>query len=242
MRRIRDRVRERIRDTDDKRPSFDVIEVDMAIADAYLVLQARIPRPRLYTASAFTISAGGDEFNLPTAAVTGWTGGDGQAEYGGDVSIRLRSQARFLRRRTIEELDGLREGETTIALGIPRDFALWEESDGTVRGRVHPGAKAAESCDLFRALMADDLRDYVGSGTEGMEQVEVQFSRTAGQALVLYAASDLLLRMTTEDLALRRMDRGAARFWLAEAQRMIYQDAARAHDLSDVGRVQRWVG
>ena len=97
---IRYRVRSLTRDVDGRSPSRDLAEIDNAIAEAYLVLSSRLPAPSLYTASAFTISAHADTFTLPDSA---------SEEYTGDVRIRLRSDGRFLRRRTLEEIAPERE-------------------------------------------------------------------------------------------------------------------------------------
>ena len=240
LRKIRDRVRMRLRDTDSEHPSFTSIEVDQAVCESYLTLQSRLQPPDLYTAGGLTIAAGGDTFQLP-ATVVQYTGGDGGAEYAGDVRIRLASNGQFLIKQTVEELDAWRQGSPTVHLAIPHNFALWEEKDQDVQGRCWPGARVAEVCDLFVALSADDLRDFVGSGAQNMDDVEVLFSRVAANALVLYVAADLLTRMTDEDLRLRKLNPQVVPLWQREAEVLLYQEAARRHDLEGIGRVQRWV-
>jgi len=239
---IRDRIRVRLRDQDDKFPTYSGVEVDIAIADAYLALQAQLPAPHLYTASAFTISAGGDTFTLP-ATVTQWTGNDGGAEYAGDVRIRLQSTGLFLIPMTVGEIDAYRNGtpDASIHLNRPYSFCLWEEKDQDVQGRCYPGAQAAEACDLFRTLSADDLRDFVGAGTDDMDDVEVQFSRIAGQALVAYVAADLLERMPESELEKRRMSSAVIPSWRREAGKLLWQEGARQKSLLEVGRIQRWI-
>jgi hypothetical protein len=231
---VRDRIRMRLRDTDSKRPSFDALEYDQTICDAYLELQAQLPKPHLLTTSAFTISAGTDRFNLPTT-VTNYSG----AEYSGDVRIRLVSTGEFLTQRSVEELDALRQGQTTLALERPYCFCLWEENDLDVQGRCYPGARAAEACDLFTALTADDLRDYTAGSK--MDSVSVLFSRMGAAALVHHVAADMLLRMTPSELAERRLTKDAAPLWQQKAKVLLYQEAARHHDLEDIGRTGRWV-
>lgn len=230
----------RLRDTDARKPSFVAPEIDAAIAGAYLTLQSRLPPPDLYTASAFTISAGGDTFTLP-ATVTSWTGNDGGAEYAGAFRIQLASDGRFLIHATGEQLDSFRSGQQAVQLGKPRLFTLWEDKNQAVQGRCYPGANAAEVCNLFATLSADDLRDYVGAGTDDLDDVEVLFSRIAAQALELRVASDLLIRMTEEDAKLRRLSPDASKMWLAESEMLAWQEACRRNDLDDSGRIQRWV-
>lgn len=240
LRRIRDRIRIRIRETDPKNNSFVTPEIDTAIADSYLTLQARLPSADLHTSSAFTIGAGTDLFALP-ATVTQYTGNDGGAEYAGAFRIQLVSTGEFLTRVTVEELDSYRWGNQTLHLAIPEMFTLWEEKDQDAIGRCYPGAQASQACNLFARLSADDLRDFVGSGTDDLDDVEVLFSRIAANALVLYVAADLLERMLDKDLEARRLNPRSAVTWRREAEALIYQEAARRHRMNTVGRVQRWV-
>lgn len=237
--RVRSRIRGRLNDVDLSHPAYSTIQYDQAIASAYLICQARLPAPYLYSAAAVTIAAGGDTFTLPTT-VTQWTGGDGQAEYAGDVRLRLTSNGQWLEKITVEQLDALRDGEPEVRLSIPFYFALWEDKDQVVQGRCHPGAASTETCDLFHTLTADDLRDYVGSGSDDMDDVSVNFSRIAAQALELYTAADLLGRMP-KDKALRlELDKSIAGSWRAEADVMSYREEARRHDLEQTGEIQRW--
>lgn len=240
LRRLRDRIRGRLRDTDAQAPTFVPVEYDQAISDAYLELQSRLPAARLYTASGLTIGAGGDTFTLP-ATVAQYTGGDGGAEYRGDVRIRLQSTGRFLTKSTTDEIDAFRDLSPTVYLSVPEHYALWEEKDQTVRGRVYPGARVAEICDLFVTLEADDLRDFIGSGADDMDDVEILFSRTAATALIYYAAADLLTRMAPEEQQKRRINPQVVPLWLKAADTLLYREAGRRHDLEDTGRVQRWV-
>jgi hypothetical protein len=238
---IRARVRSELRDTDGKNNSFDQIEYDQHIAGAYIELAARIPPPSLYTESAFTISAGGDTFTLPET-VTEWTGNDGGAEYNGDIRIRLRSTGQMLYKVSVEEIDALRDGDVSVVTAVPRQFALWEDNSQAVQGRCYPGAASAEACDLWASLTVDDLRDYVGSGgTSTMDDVEVLFSRMGAQALVLYTASAMLLKMSDDDAALRRLDKSAASDLRSRADVLLYQEEARKHAIEETGRIGRWV-
>jgi hypothetical protein len=225
---------------DARRVGFSGPEIDQAVADAYLILQSRLPAPDLVTPSGLTISAGGDTFTLPNT-VTQWTGNDGGAEYAGDVRIRVRSTGQFLRRRTVDEVDQWRNFTPTVHLSIPDVFCLWEEKDNDVQGRCYPGARDDVVCDLYASLAADDLRDFIGSGTDDMDDVEILFSRTAATALVLYTSADLLARMTEEDLSARRLSRIVAPDWRREADVLLYQEAARRHDIDGVGRTMRRV-
>jgi len=240
LRKVRDRVRGRLNDTDARKPTFVVPQLDSAICDAYLALSSMLPAPMLYTASAFTISAGAETFALPTAATTGWTGGDGQAEYAGLVDIQLASTGTYLQHISMQQMHAIRDGSPTVLTAKPERYALYEASDQTVNGYCYPGAKVAEVCNLFRTLAYDDLRDYVGASTDDLDDVEVQFSRLGVAALVQYAASGLLASMVKEDAELRRLDKSVAASWRKEAEELAYREAMRRHNLEDPGQVQRW--
>jgi hypothetical protein len=237
---IRDRVRDELHDTDPNHGYLDQVRYDQRIADAYLELRAFLPDPKVNTETAFTIAAGGDTFTLP-ATVTQYTGNDGGAEYSGQTEVRLRSNGRFLLRRSQRELDAFRSGKATVHLGIPRLYALWEEKDQGVNGRCYPGAKVAEACDLFHTLAADDLRDYVGTGTNTLDDVEVLMSRYAARGLVLFVASDVLARMPESEAVIRKLDKSAASDWRKRAMQMLMEETARQHNIKSTGRTQRWV-
>ena len=200
-----------------------------------------MPAPLSYTASAFTISAGGETFTLPSAATTGWTGGSGRAEYGGEIRIQLATSGRFLVRRTREEIDSWRNGQTSVLLGEPTSFALWVESDQDVQGVCYPGAKAAETCHLFRSMPYEDLRDYVGAGTDDLDDVSVQFSRLGSVALGLMAASVLIAGMTEDDLKKCRVNPRLADKLEKMAWTSLYSDIANRNEIEGAGRIMRWV-
>jgi hypothetical protein len=242
---VRGRIRGRIRDADARHEAFPSPEVDIAIAEAFLTLSAQLPPATLYTASAFTIGANSDTFTLPiTVTSSGY--GTGTTEYAGDVRIQLANTPNlFLRKMTPAELDAFRNG-VTLSPGfytVPEMFSLYEDSSQVIRGRCYPGAKEAQPCNLWATLKAEDLRDYVGTGgAEGLDTATVLFSREASNALVLYVASDLLKRMTADDVAARKLNPAVADDWRAEAEVLLYQDAANRHAFESSGRTQRWVG
>lgn len=238
LRRIRDRVNGRLRNHDLRQPAWDDIEVDQEIAASYIACASRLPAPTLYTASAFTISAGGDTFTLP-ATVTQWTGNDGGAEYAGDVRIQLASNGQFLVKQPREIIEAYKDGIPLVTQGVPREFALWTENDQDVQGLCYPGALVAQVCNLYRSLKVDDVRDFIGSASDDMDDVEVMFEREAAVALELWVAADLLERMTPEDAATRRLNQKIVPVWRSEANRLLYQAAAARHNVRDVGRMLR---
>jgi len=230
---IRARVQVRLNDTDSPRGSFDVVQTDHAIADACLALGAAIQAPEVYLASALTIAAG-DTFTLPTAAQTGYVS---LSQYAGDIRIRLRSVNRFLIKRTVEELDALREGRaSTPASGIPTDFALWQEMDDDVQGRCWLPAASAEVCDLFVSLVPDDIRDAAD-----MDAANIRFSRYGATALVYHASALLVAQMDAESLKARKLNPNVAQLWLKEAQTLLYREEVRKNNNESVGRTIRWV-
>jgi hypothetical protein len=243
LRVIRDRVRAWIKDVDSRHPVVGTPALDMAIADVYLVLGGMMPAPLSYTASAFTISAGAETFTLPTTATTGWTGGSGRAEYGGEVRIQLVTSGRFLERRTREEIDAWRNGQPSASpvLGEPSQFALWVESDQDVQGIVYPGAQSAQTCNLFRSMSYDDLRDYVGSGSDDLDDVSVQFSRLGSVALGMMAAAIVIRGMVDEDLKRCRLNPRLADSLEKMARDSLYSDLANRADIEGAGRIMRWV-
>jgi len=242
LRVIRDRVRERIRDTDRKRPTFDTFAVDACIASKYLSVAALLPPPDLYTASAFTIGGGGATFTLP-ATVTGWTGGDGQAEYREDIRIQLAASGQYLTKLSWEEMDSRWNGTplSQMGRGIPQYFAIHEDKSQVVQGRIELLADGDQVCNLYASLAADDLRDYVGGGTDDLDDVEVQFSRLAALVLELMCAAELLARMRDPDAAQRRMDREVAEGYAKEARTLLLAEMGRRNNLDSSGRTQRWV-
>lgn len=240
---VRNRVRERIRDIDSHSPPIAGVSVDMAIAEAYLLLSSQLPKPEIYTASAFTIMGGGDTFSLPVT-VTGSGYGTGTTEYAGNVRIQLVSNGLFLFRRSQSEMDAVRNWRpvSQIILGVPDSYHLYEDSGQVVRGRCFPGASADEACNLYATIERDDLRDYVGTGgAEGLDTATIMFSRQAADALVRYTAADLIDRMLPEDLTRRRLNPNVSNTWRKEADDQLVRDAARLHNLKSVGRVQRFM-
>jgi len=224
---MRSRVRVKLNEMDARRVARDVVEIDGAISDAYILLGSRIPAPRLYTPNAFTIAANANTFRLPASG----------AEYAGDVRIQLVSDQRFIVKMTREEIESLRDGDiATVGIDRPRFFSLYEESDQDVQGDCWPRSKDAELCNLFAALVVSDLRDATD-----MDAANITFSRYGSTALVFYAAASLVAGMTADDLALRRLNPNIAALWLKDADRLLYAEEVRRHAAEDSGRTQRWV-
>jgi hypothetical protein len=245
LRRLREDVRLNIRDTDARRQTYNVVELDQAIANRYLLVQGRLPAYEVYTASAFTISANADTFTLPTT-VSQWTGNDGGAEYAGKFRIQLASTGQFLHKLSEDEMAAYRAGQITTSMSIPEYFSLYEDKTQTIQGRVYPGAQAAQACHLYASMQADDLRAFIGSGSDDLDDVELQMSREAEIAVLFHASADLLERMGDDDLALRRFsprsaDKTAAG-WRREAELALYREASRRHSIEDnEGRTERRV-
>lgn len=240
LRYIRNRVQGRLRNRDPRSPGWDDVDVDMEICSSYIQIAARLPAPGLYTSSAFTISAGSDLFTLPTT-VTQWTGGAGGAEYEGRVDIQLVRTGDFLRYVSREEMESIKSGQQTISLGTPSQFAMYEDKSQVMQGWCDPGAASSEACNLYAPLMADDPRDFIGSGSQGMDNVSLAFSRVAGQALEYLVTAELLGRMTPEDAASRRLNQAYAGRMVRESDRLIFAEAGRRHRIRDAGRTQRWI-
>jgi hypothetical protein len=241
--RLRDRVNGRIRNFDfrgnEAGPAYSDVEVDQELCSEYLAIQSMLPAAKLYTASAFTISAGSETFTLPTT-VTQWTGNDGGAEYRSGIRIQLVSTGGFLNQVSLNDLNTYRNFQPTVSGGIPYIFALYEESDQDVQGICHPLAKDAQACNLFRNLEADDLRDFVGSGAQFMDDVEVQMSRVEALALELRASAGLVAKMSSADLDARRLNPNAVNLWINESAGLIHGSAGTRHNIRD-SRIYRYV-
>lgn len=225
---LRNRIRVRLRETDSRRPSTSLVEIDEAICDAFLAISQRIPASA-HVASAFTIAAGGDTFTLPVASA---------AQYREPLVIRLRSTGEVLEKKTREEVDAFRQAQPTVVLGIPRIYCLWEEADRDVQGRCYPGAKVAEICDLMKGALAEDLR------VTDLDTVTINLSRDGERALVAQVAAELLAKLDEPRLQLRGFDSRSARdsvsAWRREAEEAIYREEARVNDLEGATHVQRW--
>lgn len=220
----------------------DSVACDMALTDAYIALQSELPQPTLYTASALTISAGAETFSLPVT-ITSSGFGTGTVEYAGQVDLRLASNGSFLERKTLDELNAYRAGSASVPLGIPQIFALYEDRSTVVQGRCYPGALAAQACDMFASISADDLRDYVGTGgTEGLDTVTTQLGRQGAAALVNRAAAFLVARMDEPTLKKRGINPAVVQLWLKESDDLAYAEAGRRLALESNGATQRRVG
>lgn len=239
---VRGRVRIRLKDADSSKPAFSGPDVDMAIAEAWIALNAFLPPPLLYVASAFTISAGASTFTLPvTVASSGY--GTGTTEYGGNVQIQLVTSGMYLKEITNGEMDALLDGTPTVPQALPNQFALYQDNSQVIKGRCYPGASVAQACNLWATISAEDLRDYVGTGgAEGMDTVTVPGTRKAVQALVARASWMLLNGEPTDAAAARGIDKNAkVQEWREEEDRLAYQEEKTQHDIKSTGRVQRRV-
>jgi hypothetical protein len=235
---LRGRVRSKIRDIDGKMASPNQVEIDQAICDAYIALQADLPQPTIYVASGITIAGGGAVFSLPvTVASSGF--GTGTEEYAGQVDLQLVSNGRWLRRKTIDELRQFFDGQQATVQGVPEWFALYEDNATVVRGVCYPAAKASEVCNMYASLSANDLRDYVGTGgTEGLDTATAKLSDIGAAALVNRAAADMIDRMDDAALKLRGINQKYAAVLRSESESLIYQEAGRRSALESNGRSQ----
>ena len=229
---IRMKVRFRTRDRDHKNQARSTPEIDQMVREKYLARYAMLPPVHVSTASAFTISAGGDTF---TVTLTGTTYADA-----GDIRIRLRSDGSFLEKKSVEQIDALRSGHATVSLGVPDAFCVWEDKAGVLNGRCWPGAKDAQVCDLYR----DEDADVLTSATD-LDAVAVILNDAGQTALAALVAADIIEQLTDEELIVRKInpakaDKVAASM-RAEAEAVFYQEACRRHDVESVGRIERWV-
>jgi hypothetical protein len=228
---VRNRVRARLNELDNRAVSTGLIAIDNAIADTLQVQSARLPAPKLYSASAFNISAGAQTFALPTTL-----GVVATLEYAGDVRLQLNSDKTFLLKSTRDEIEALRFGDTSTAGSKPLRFSLYEDSATVVQGECWPRSKDLEAVNLFASLDHSDVRDAAS-----MDAAEIQFSRFGVTSLVLMTAAVLVRGMADEDLALRRLERAVAATWEKQAASLLYTDERRRHDAEGSGRTQRWI-
>lgn len=217
----------------DAKTGMDPLALANAISGAYIAKAANLPPPFLYTPSAFTISAG-DTFNFPTT-VTNY----GAAEYGGDFRIQLARTGDYLLRLDHNEMDALRCGQPTVLRSVPEYYETWQDRSQVIRGRVYPGAAQAESCNLFTAMIPDDLRDFTNTD---LDTVTVDLGRYGIQGLEAYVCAGILAAMTPAKAESLGLDKGVVPLWLKEADDCLYEEAVTRHEIEDAGRTQRWVG
>jgi hypothetical protein len=237
---IRGRVRNRLRDDDDRAPVFDHIDVDMAIADEWLGLSTSLPAPMLFLANGLILAAGSETFTLPVT-VTNIGYGTGTAEFAGSVVIQRVSDGIYLTKRTNGQIDALRNAFVVPATSRPFLFALYEDRGEILQGRVWPVPKVSETCNLWITVTANDLRDYVGAnGTEAMDTATIEFGRIGALALVARTAAALLARMPADAAKIRGLTPTTLALWTKEARDLAYAEEARLHSLKSTGRLQRW--
>lgn len=228
---LRSRVRAKLNDVDMRRPAFNVIAYDQALADAYTNVQSRLPAIHVYTASAFTIAATSETFTLPTTS---------NAQYRGDVRLQLVSNGVFLYKKTVEEINQYQNGEFGAALLVgvdhPSIFALWEGSTQVVNGICWPRTLQAEAVNMYNTLSAADLRNAAD-----MDAAVIDLSEEGVVGLTYFAAAMLAAGMTEQDLAARRLSKDVAAVWFRESNRVLLREEARHSDLESVGRIMRWV-
>ena len=237
---VRGRIRARLNDTDGRLDAPSGPQIDMAIAEAWILLAGQLPAPVLVVPSGVTIAALSDTFSLPvTVASSGY--GTGTTEYGGDVRLQIVSSGQNLRKITNVEMDALHSGAPIIPYSIPRDFALYQDNAQIVRGRCWPGANLAQACNLWATISPEDLRDYVGTGgAEGMDTVTVPGTREAVQSLVAYTASCLLKKMDAKAVALRGINPAVAEDWQRESDRLLDIAEIKQHNVKSTGRIIRF--
>jgi len=238
---VRGRVRARLHETGAHKDPLTAIDIDMAIAESWILMGSFLPSPVFAISSAFTISAGATTFTLPVSvASSGY--GTGTTEYDGEVRIQLVSNASFLQKITAREMDAFLSGSTTPPQAVPDRFALYPDKTQIVQGRCWPAAKVAEACNLWASISAEDLRDYVGTGgAEGIDTATVNGSRKAVQALIARSARYLLTTMTPTAAEARGIDKNALLAKLdGECAALEYDEEQTVHSIRSTGRQQRW--
>lgn len=245
LRRIASRVAVKMNATDSRHTVLDRVRIDQELCEAYIELQAFLPAPTLYTASAFTISVNADTFTLPST-VTQWTANDGGAEYAGEIRIRMQQAGyyRFLKKITNDEMDAFKDAlpSNPVLIGIPAYFSLYEGKDQAGNGRVYPGAQVAQPCDLWASLAADDLRDFIGSGSDDLDDVKAQLSRGGVTALIEVTAGRLLAAMDADTAKAFKLDKSVAAEWKDNGWTAAYRDYNRQQSIQETSDTQRRVG
>lgn len=229
---LRDRVRELMRLTDRGHDPIDIVEVDNAIAECYLSVAAMLPAPVMVIEDAVTITEGSNEFALPTSHADRASA----LQYAGEVRLTRAADHIPLEPVTVEELDRMREFTASGLRGAPRKVALWEEADGTVRGRCFPRADRDTSLHLHCTIVVDDLRDF-----PDFDAALTAAPRDLSTAVVYRAASWLATRLSSIELTRLGLDRGTVREWDALSDAAVYRVGSKRHDLHDVGRIERVV-
>ncbi len=239
--RLRGRVRVNLGDEDGRMAAPTGVQIDMALADVYIAMQAMLPPVTVSIPSGLTIAAGASTFSMPvTIAASGY--GTGTVEYGGGIQLQLVSTGQFLRFLPFNDFNDRRNGQPSPTLSVPYLFTLYEDRTQVAQGLCYPGALAAQPCNIVAQIRADDLRDYVGTGgAEGFDTVQANLSREAASALVLRASSRLLKRMNADALAKRGINPSIADEWDAEANDLVYGESMRKSGLEGAADTQQKV-
>lgn len=225
-------IRELLNDINASRFAYSTPQVIQQMQFGYQMIGARLPKPHIYRASDLTIAAGSDTFTLSSR------------EYAADVRIRLRSTGEFLTKRTAAQIDARRQGNPTVVLGRPREFCLWEEVDVHAalntamdnKGRVFPGAKSAEVCDVFHDFLPGSLPANA-AGDWYIERIEL--GKGAAHALALHVAARLLAKLPADELERLKLERATGAIWDRDAETLIYRESVRMHQIQSAGG---WVG
>lgn len=242
---LRARVRERLNDLDGHQPPFSSVKVDMAMCSAWVLLAAQLPPPILQVAysdtNALTIAAGASTFTLPVT-ITSSGYGTGTVEYAGGIKIQLASNGLFLEPLANVEMDALLHSHALIPVSIPMYFSLYPDGSQVIRGRCYPASLAAQSCNLWSTLRAQDLRNYVGTGgTDGLDSVSIPATVEAAQALEAAASKSLLAGMPATAAEARGLDKASLMLeWAEEVETLLHDDEAKQANVAATGRPQRW--
>lgn len=211
-----------LRDIDHTDAWFSPMLYDQMIAMILIRHWARSAMPQLAIANAFSINADGT-FELPTTR-----------EYTGLVRIQLAATALFLTPWTTEQMDMARSAVLpTTFTGLPTAFAIYEQRDSKVEGRVWAPPGTATLCNLFIGLAPDDIR------TAAMDTVTVDMSIEGVQSLVMDVAHELASGSTGSKLEARGLSQAILPKWQSESYRLRILDNARRHNMRSTGRIAR---
>jgi hypothetical protein len=199
-------------------------EVDEAIRAAMTVVSGKVPLGEKWVAGVITLTTGSDTATLPSTY-----------EYHMVYALRRTSDGEPLTKRTVEEMELLYWAGETVSSKTPEepsDYCLTEDETGLVTVRFQAPVKTAGTLDMRRAVLPSDLTAETDAAplTTPMEQAVADF-----------AVSDLVGKLTKNELDQLRLDRSYRDTVAQRATSCLKDELIRRAGLESTGRVHRSV-
>jgi hypothetical protein len=219
---VRNRVRDRIKDTDHSNfeiPSFDL---DRDIEDAMRVVAASVPQGKSIVTGLVTLVANTYDYALPST---------GSLQYKNISYLWLVSLGTMIQKVTPETLEAsLFLASGGVSKGPPNRFCLIESTTQGITVRFSPSPVTADTVDA--------LVSYVPQALASDSDV-LPFSRDGLTAIEMLAACSAARGMDPEARARRLLNAEKLDRWDGFAARLINEEACRMQRLQRTGQVER---